>query len=177
MPVPPPEPPSNLSRPKMIAAASTPTATVVMQPTSTLNVPLVIFASVMGTIVLGGMLLAGILAFLHFGGYLPTPNPPAPAATDWVKLGKAYAPLLGPAYAPAWESYAADLEAGKTLPDATRNMVKTWEDQRGLIYDKLIKPELTKIAPDGIASDQVTPAQRKALADGARGLAKGLSGK
>jgi hypothetical protein len=110
-------------------------------------------------------------ALLWYGGAF---GPSAPAATDFVAIGKAYGKQLGPSYAPAWKSYADDIRAGKKFADSHKAFAEAWKASREAIYKKFIVPELKKLLPDGTPEEQVTPAQRAALAAAADDLAKGL---
>jgi hypothetical protein len=120
--------------------------------------------SVLGSAAVVGAILWGVGAF----------GPSAPAATDFVAAGKAYGKVLAPTYAATWKSYAADIRAGKTFTESTKTFADNWKTNRDAIYKKYIIPELSKVMPDGTPDDQVTPAQRAALAAAADDLAKGL---
>lgn len=168
-PIPSPSPAPSISIAPPAAPAPAPVSPTVAS--SNLNIVLVIAATVAASMLAMLGMLAVLGAVVYFGGLWPHP---APATTDFVKLGAEYGKQLGPSYAPAWKAYAADLRAGKSLGDAVKNTNGVWKDNREAIYQKFIAPELSKIVPDGTPDEQVTPAQRAAMAAAADGLAKGL---
>lgn len=152
------------------ASPATPAVTVVSSAPDMLTLVIV---GTLSSLVSAVSLAVLALAIIHFGGFWPTP---AHKTTDFVALGKAYAKELGASYAPAWASYATDLDAGKPLKDAATAMNASWTQNRTAVYEKLIAPELNAIVPENTPDAQVTASQRKALAAAARNFAKGLGG-
>jgi hypothetical protein len=99
-----------------------------------------------------------------------------PSADDNFRvLGRAYVAKLGGAYAQGWDEGATQLEAGVAVSKALAAVGSTWTTARTALYDATITPQLAKILPESTDDDDVTPAERAALAAAFRGLARGLS--
>jgi hypothetical protein len=93
----------------------------------------------------------------------------------FVNLGRAYLPQLGNAYATAWNEGARELDSGANVSDAINTVAKHWSEGRTYLYDKIITPEFDKILPDNGQHENITPAERAAMAAAWRGFALGLS--
>jgi hypothetical protein len=102
-------------------------------------------------------------------------GPPAPAKDPhFVKVGRAYLPDLGKAYAAAWEEGAKGLEAGQPLSAAVAAVGKAWDANRAQLFDRTATAEFAKIIPESQKDADVTPQQRAAMAAAWRGFAAGL---
>jgi hypothetical protein len=123
--------------------------------------------------VLGGALAIGVSDWLRMAED-PTGNPPPPHDARFVSLGRSYLPLLGKAYAAAWDQGAQALDSGKGISTALDTVSQAWTANRTEIYDKLVTPELAKIIPESVKDSDVTPAERSAMAAAWRGFALGL---
>ena len=104
----------------------------------------------------------------------PVPNPGQPQNPQYVAIGKAYLPLLGKAYAAAWEEGAKQLEAGQSITAALEAVSKAWSANRTELYDHVFTPEFSRIVAESVKDSEVTPAERAALAAAWRGLSLGL---
>ena len=120
---------------------------------------------------LGGAVAIGVSAWLG----QPAGPPPPPHDPNFVRVGRAYLPGLGKAYAAAWEEGAKSLEAGQPLSAAIAAVGKAWDASRTQLFDRLATPEFAKIVPESQKDTDVTPAQRAAMAAAWRGLALGLN--
>ncbi len=102
-------------------------------------------------------------------------GPPAPPSDpQFVRLGRAYLPGLGKAYAAAWEEGAKGLDTGQPLSAAIAAVGKTWDANRTQLFDQKATPEFAKIIPESQKDADVTPQQRAAMAAAWRGFASGL---
>jgi hypothetical protein len=121
-------------------------------------------------------LLGGALAF-GIGAYLREPaGPPAPPQDpQFVRVGRAYLPGLGKAYAAAWEEGAKGLDAGQPLSAALAAVGKAWDTNRAQLFDQMATPAFAKIVPESQKDADVTPQQRAAMSAAWRGFAAGLS--
>jgi hypothetical protein len=119
---------------------------------------------------LGGAVAISIITWLG----RPAGPPLPPHDPNFVRVGRAYLPGLGKAYAAAWEEGAKSLEAGQPLSAAVASVGKAWEASRTQLFDQLATPEFAKIVPESQKDADVTPAQRAAMAAAWRGLALGL---
>jgi hypothetical protein len=112
--------------------------------------------------------------------WLLSPGEPEPRSKRdlnrrFVTLGRAYLPQLGKVYASAWNDGATALDAGESVSRAIDIVAKRWSTGRTGLYDSVISPELAEILPESVRNEEVTPAQRAAVAAAWRGLAIGLS--
>jgi hypothetical protein len=102
-------------------------------------------------------------------------GPPAPPQDPhFVKVGRAYLPGLGKAYAAAWEEGAKGLEAGQPFSTAIAAVGKAWDANRAQLFDRVATPEFAKIIPESQKDADVTSQQRAAMAAAWRGFASGL---
>jgi hypothetical protein len=122
---------------------------------------------------LGGAAAIGVSTWLgeHAG---PSPSPQPPHDPQFVRIGRAYLPELGKAYATAWEEGAKSLDAGQPLSGAIAAVAKAWNTNRSELIDRLATPEFAKVVPESTKDADVTPQQRAAMASAWRGLALGL---
>jgi hypothetical protein len=111
----------------------------------------------------------------------PAPAPPVPPAPvdpnadpAFVTLGQTYKPLLGPAYAAAFEAGASALDAGQPFSAAVGVVARNWDSSRAALFVAQLTPKFAAIIPETTADAAVTPAQRAAMAKAWRGLAAGL---
>jgi hypothetical protein len=119
---------------------------------------------------MGGAVAIGVSVYLH-----EPAGPPAPLQdTHFVKVGRAYLPGLGKAYAAAWEEGAKGLDAGQAFSAAVAAVGKAWDANRAQLFDQVATPEFAKIIPESQKDADVTPQQRAAMAAAWRGLASGL---
>jgi hypothetical protein len=119
---------------------------------------------------LGAAVAVGVSARL--GG--PAGPPAPPHDPHFVRLGRAYLPGLGKAYAAAWEEGAKGLEAGQPLSAAIAAVGKAWDANRNQLFDRMATPEFAKIIPESRKDADITPQQRAAMAAAWRGFAWGL---
>ncbi len=119
---------------------------------------------------LGGAVAIGVTLWLG----RPAGPPSPPYDPNFVRIGRAYLPGLGQAYAAAWNEGAKSLESGQPLSAAVATVAKTWEANRTQLLDRLATPEFTKIVPESQKDADVTPAQRAAMTAAWRGFAMGL---
>lgn len=119
---------------------------------------------------LGGAVAIGVSTHLGGSAGLPTP----PINPNFVRLGRAYLPGLGKAYAAAWEEGAKALDAGQPFSAAISAVGKTWDANRTRLFDRLATPEFAKILPESQKDADVTFHQRAAMAAAWRGFAAGL---
>jgi hypothetical protein len=107
-----------------------------------------------------------------------TPDRPAPlaplSAQGLVRLGKTYTVNLGKVYASAWEAGAADLESGKPVSVALNTVHESWDRDRVQLFNRFVAIEFDKIVPQGKTDNDVTAAERTALAKAWRSFASGL---
>jgi hypothetical protein len=105
-------------------------------------------------------------------------NGPSPAPTNFdsrfVPIGQSYVPELCGAYASSLDEGAKLLDAGQPVSMAIDTQSKSWESGRLAAFDKILKPEFSKIIPEGTDDKTVTSSDRLALANAWRGTAKGL---
>ncbi len=122
-----------------------------------------------------GAIVVAIVVAAHLGcGTRATVPSSPPSDARFLVIGKAYLPQLGAAYADAFTVGAAHLEDGEPVSDALDAISKAWSANRLSLYDKTLSPEFTKILPESVRDEDVTPAERAALAAAWRGLALGL---
>lgn len=119
---------------------------------------------------LGGTVAIGLSA--RFGE--PAGPPAPPSDPHFVKVGRAYLPGLGKAYAAAWEEGAKMLDVGQPLSAAIAAVGKAWDANRTQIFDQMATPEFAKIIPESQKDADLTPQQRAAMAAAWRGFASGL---
>jgi hypothetical protein len=124
------------------------------------------------------MLVLAVVAIVATILYASKPDPAtdagSPADARFVVVGRAYRPALAIAYAAAWTTGAAQLDQGATIQTAVGTVGSEFTRRRGVVFDKLVTPELSTIVTPGTADADVTPAQRAAMAAAFRGMAKGL---
>ncbi len=118
----------------------------------------------------GGVVALGVAT--RMGG--PAGPPAPPQDPRFARLGRAYLPGLGKAYAAAWEEGAKGLEAGQALSAALAAVGKSWDASRTQLFDRVLTPEFAKIIPESRQDADITPQQRAAMAAAWRGLASGL---
>jgi hypothetical protein len=119
---------------------------------------------------LGGAVAIGAAAWLAG----PAGPPALPTDPNFVRIGRAYLPGLGKAYAAAWEEGAKALDSGQPFSAAIAAVGKTWDANRTQLFDQMATPELAKILPESQKDADVTPQQRAAMAAAWRGFAAGL---
>jgi hypothetical protein len=119
---------------------------------------------------LGGAVAIGAAAWLG----RPAGPPAPPTDPNFVRIGRAYLPGLGKAYAAAWEEGAKALDSGQPFSTAFAAVGKTWDTNRTQLFDQMATPELAKILPESQKDADVTPQQRAAMAAAWRGFAAGL---
>jgi hypothetical protein len=120
--------------------------------------------------------LVGGAVAIGVSGRLGDPaGPPAPPQdAHFVKVGRAYLPGLGKAYAAAWEEGAKGLEAGQPVSAAIAVVGKAWDVNRAQLFDRMATPEFARIIPESQKDADVTSQQRAAMAAAWRGFASGL---
>jgi len=119
---------------------------------------------------LGGAVAIGVSDRLR----APAGPPAPPTDPKFVRLGRAYLPELGKAYAAAWEEGAKALDAGQPLSAAIAAVGKTWDANRTQLFDQKATPEFAKIVPESQKDADITPQQRAAMTAAWRGFASGL---
>ncbi len=118
----------------------------------------------------GGAVAIGVS--MRLGEHAGPPGPPRDP--QFIRLGRAYLPGLGKAYAAAWEDGAKGLEGGQPLSAAVVAVGKAWDANRAQLFDQLATPEFGKIIPESQKDADVTPQQRAAMVAAWRGFAAGL---
>ena len=104
-----------------------------------------------------------------------TDGPPSPRQDPhFVRVGRAYLPGLGKAYAAAWQEGAKGLEAGQPLSAAIAAVGRAWDSNRAQLFDRVATPEFARIIPESRKDADITPQQRAAMAAAWRGFASGL---
>jgi hypothetical protein len=119
---------------------------------------------------LGGAVAIGVSAYLG----RPAGPPAPPTDPNFVRIGRAYLPGLGKAYAAAWEEGAKALDAGQPFSAALDAVGKAWNANRTQLFDRTATSEFAKILPESQKDADVTPQQRAAMAAAWRGFAAGL---
>jgi hypothetical protein len=122
---------------------------------------------------LGAALAVGLSTWL-WSPDAPTPSPVPPHDPHFVKLGRAYLPELGKAYASAWEDGAKGLDAGQNLSVALSAVAKSWGTSRTQLFDQMATPEFGKLIAESKKDADVTLQERAAMAAAWRGFALGL---
>jgi hypothetical protein len=122
---------------------------------------------------MGGALALGISTWL-WSPEAPPASPVPPHDPHFFRLGRAYLPELGKAYATAWEDGAKGLETGQNLSDALNAVTKAWGTNRTQLFDRMATPEFLKLVPESKKDADVTPQERAAMAAAWRGFALGL---
>lgn len=122
--------------------------------------------------------LGGVLALLASARLAtadkPAPNPAYSHDRRFVAIGRAYLPQLGKAYAAAWEQGAKKLEAGGGIAVSLDAVSQSWKSNRVQLYDRMLTPEFAKIVAENIKDEDLTTAERTAMAAAWRGLSLGL---
>jgi hypothetical protein len=119
---------------------------------------------------LGGVVAIGVSVRLGEPAGPPSP----PHDPHFVRLGRAYLPGLGTAYAAAWEEGAKGLDAGQPVSAALAAVGKAWAANRTQLFDRVATPEFAKIIPDSQKDADITLQQRAAMAAAWRSFASGL---
>jgi hypothetical protein len=119
---------------------------------------------------LGGAVAIGVSARLGE----PAGPPAPPHDAHFVRLGRAYLPGLGKAYAAAWEEGAKGLEAGQPVSAALAAVGNAWAANRTQLFDRMVTPEFAKVIPQSQKDADITLQQRAAMAAAWRGFALGL---
>ncbi|MGP0069733.1 MAG: hypothetical protein ACLQGP_39795 [Isosphaeraceae bacterium] len=122
---------------------------------------------------LGAALAIGLSTWL-WSPEGPPPSPVPPHDPHFVKLGRAYLPELGRAYAMAWEDGAKGLETGQSLSVALSGVAKAWGTNRTQLFDQMASLEFRKLVAESKKDTDVTPQERAAMAAAWRGFALGL---
>lgn len=138
-------------------------------------VPTRVVLVVLCSFALGAGLALGVEKALDFFDGGNAPKTPA-VEPRFVALGKVYLPQLGKAYASAWVQGAGVLESGQPVDKALQSVSAGWDAGRKSLFDRLVTPELVKIAPEEQDISALTPAQREQLVRAFRGFAVGLGG-
>lgn len=119
--------------------------------------------------------VACLVAMFWLSGFgRDRPDFQPPVDTSFVPIARAYSGVILDSYASAWSTAAEEVAAGQPVAEVLARIRPNWETARTPDYKAKVSPAFAAIVPEGTPHEQVTPAQRAALAAAFRGFAKGL---
>ncbi len=118
-------------------------------------------------------LTLGLVAALAFIGWRELDRHASPA---YASVGRRYCVELGKVYAHAYNAGADNLDSGADPSAAIDGVAKSLDAGRVSAYEQIVTPEFAKALPEGKSGKDVTPTERRALAQAWREFAKGMEG-
>lgn len=119
-----------------------------------------------------------VAASVSVGAFLAgrrSSGPTTPAAERVAAIGRTYPRDLGAAYAAAWIKGAESLESGRPVPESLDVVAREWSAGRIALFDRAVASEFAGVVPEGKPDDEVSAADKAALAALWRAFASGLA--